>query len=127
MRMPEQRWVVPILGVAFGVVFCLAFTVGGDPGAGVGALLVICAYSALLVLGQRVPTLRLLGGAKADERERSVSAEAAAVTAHVLILVILGMCIGAAAQGGDVQPWANLAALGGATFMVATFVLNRRR
>ena len=56
-----------------------------------------------------------------------MSAEAAAITGFVLAIAVLGMVVIQAAQGRDVEPWANLAALGGATFMLATFVLDRRR
>ena len=52
-------WVTPATGVAIGLVYLIAFTIGGHPGSGLIGLGIMVAFSAAIaLLGRRSETVR---------------------------------------------------------------------
>ena len=52
-------WVTPATGVAIGLVYLIAFSIGGQPGNGLIGLGIMVAFSAaIVVLGRRSETVR---------------------------------------------------------------------
>jgi Na+/melibiose symporter-like transporter len=125
-RKTIERFVTPILGIAFGLLFFVIYAVHDDWTSAVISFVIMAVYSAvLLTLGRRSETIGLLGGDVPDERGRANSMRSLAFTGEVLILVIIAMFIWELANGRDGSPWAALGAIAGVTFGAAT-VWNTR-
>jgi Na+/melibiose symporter-like transporter len=120
-RKTVERFVTPVLGLVFGVVFLAIFAIHGDWASAIASFAIMAVYSGiLLTLGRRSETIGLLGGDVPDERGRANSMKALAFTGEVLILVIIAMFIWEVANGRDGNPWAALGAIGGVSFGAAT-------
>ena len=74
----------------------------------------------------RSETVRGLRGPGRDERWAKIDITATAITGSVLIAVIIGAFLVEVAQGEDGEPWSQLGALGGATYIVAVALLRWR-
>ena len=61
-----------------------------------------------------------------DERRRSIEQRAAAVTLHVLSVVLVGGYFVSLVRGRESATWAGLCAVLGATYLLSTIVLIRR-
>src|SRR4051794_25226318 len=88
MRTARERfepWSVPVTALVLGVVGLVAFGVGGQWYGGVGTFVVLVGYAAVLLVGRRYEALAVLGGQELDERRRSISVQAAAWTAYVVL------------------------------------------
>lgn len=85
---------------------------------GVGGLLIMLAYGAVLVLGRRrTEAIALLAGDVTDERQQGIGQRALAFTATVLLVGVLGgFLISLATQSEHTQVFAGLCALGGVAF-----------
>ena len=82
-------WITPATGVAVGLVYLIAFSIGGQPGNGLIGLGVMVAFSAAVVLlGRRSETVRGILDHR-DERLAGIDLRATAVTAVVMILAVL--------------------------------------
>jgi hypothetical protein len=103
----------------------VAESVGGDTRAGVSALLVMCAFAALLALGGRMETVQVLLGDH-DERAALINLRATAMTGVVLTLAVIGAFIVEVARGHSGNPYMVLGALAGATYLAALVILKRR-
>jgi Na+/melibiose symporter-like transporter len=120
-RKTTERFVTPILGIVFGLLFFVIYAVRGDWTSAVTSLAIMAVYSAvLLTLGRRSETIGLLGGDVPDERGRANSLRSLAFTGEVLILVVIAMFIWEVAHGRDGNPWAALGAIAGVSFGAAT-------
>jgi hypothetical protein len=72
-------WITPAAGVACGLIYLIAFSLGGQPGYGLIALGVMVAFSAAIALiGRRSETVRGLLGHR-DERLAGIGLRATAV------------------------------------------------
>ena len=112
-------WVTPVVGVACGFVYLIAFSLGGKPGYGLITLGIMVAFSAAIaLLGRRSETVRGLLDHR-DERLAGIDLRATAVTAVVMILAVLAGFAIEVARGHDGAPYALIGAVGGIAYLGA--------
>jgi hypothetical protein len=112
-------WVTPATGVAIGLVYLIAFTIGGHPGNGLIGLGIMVAFSAAIaLLGRRSETVRGILDHR-DERLAGIDLRATAVTAVVMILAVLAGFTIEVARGHDGAPFALIGAVGGLAYLGA--------
>ena len=112
-------WITPATGVAVGLVYLIAFSIGGQPGNGLIGLGVMVAFSAAVVLlGRRSETVRGILDHR-DERLAGIDLRATAVTAVVMILAVLAGFVIEVARGHDGEPFALIGAIGGVAYLGA--------
>lgn len=128
-RSPRGRvyyWATPALCLLFGLVFLLAFLVGGHTVAGVLALgLMLVLAAASLLLGRYSETVRGLMDRR-DERIVSIDQRAVNGSAVVLVLVLIGATVEELARGRSGAPFTWLAAVFGLTYLGTLVVLRLR-
>jgi hypothetical protein len=122
----RSRWYMPAFSVFLGLLMLGAFWIGGDVADGLWALGVMVALAAGILVFGRSETVRGLSGPGRDERWAKIDITATALTGIVLISVIIGAFLVEVAQGEDGEPWSQLGALGGVTYIVAVAVLRWR-
>ena len=126
-RFLRSRCAMPAFSVALGLAFLVAALLGDDPGSGVGGLVVMSAVGlAFLALSPRSDTVAGLAGPGRDERWAAIDVHATAISGMVLVAVILGAFFYELATGRDGEPWSQLGAVGGITYVLAVLVLRRR-
>ena len=112
-------WITPATGVATGLVYLVAFSVGGQPGNGLIGLGIMVAFSAAIaLLGRRSETVRGILDHR-DERLAAIDLRATAVTAVVMILAVLAGFVIEVARGHDGSPFALIGAIGGVAYLGA--------
>ena len=112
-------WVTPAVGVACGLIYLIAFSLGGHPGYGLIALGVMVAFSAgIALLGRRSETVRGLLDHR-DERLAGIDLRATAVTAVIMILAVLAGFVIEVARGHDGASFALIGAVGGVAYLGA--------
>ncbi|HVV30270.1 MAG TPA: hypothetical protein VHC41_05270 [Mycobacteriales bacterium] len=117
----------PVLSVLIGVVYLIAFWVGGNIAAGLAGFAFMLVFSAALVwAGRRSETVRGLLDHR-DERIAGIDLQATAVTAVVMIVAVLIAFVVEVARGHDGWPYAMIAAIGGVTYAVAVVYFRFRR
>lgn len=127
MRRNRQYWATPVLGVAIGLAYLIAFWMGGRPMDGVIGLVVMLAFTgALLVLGRRSETVQGLLDHR-DERIAGIDLKATAVTAVAMIVAVLVGFVVNIAHGGSGEPFAALGATGGVAYLGALLFFRLRR
>ena len=122
----RSRWYMPAFSVFLGLLMLGAFALGGDVGDGLAALGVMVALAAGTLVFGRNETVRGLSGPGRDERWAKIDITATAITGSVLIAVIIGAFLVEVARGEDGEPWSQLGALGGITYIVAVALLRWR-
>ncbi len=122
----RSRWYMPAFSVFLGLLMLGAFALGGDVGGGLAALGVMVALAAGILVFGRSETVRGLSGPGRDERWAKIDVTATAITGSVLIAVIIGAFLVEVARGEDGEPWSQLGALGGITYIVAVALLRWR-
>ncbi|NGO66866.1 DUF2178 domain-containing protein [Streptomyces boncukensis] len=126
-RTRGRRWLVPAVGLLCGVGYVAVFLARGDPGMAAGGFAIMAGYTLFLVLlSRRSEAVALLRGEVEDERRQIISLRAAALTGHVLILVVLTGFAIELTRGNSAHPWDLLAAVGGVTYLLATVFFTRR-
>ena len=116
----------PIFGVLMGVVYLVAFWAGGSLTYGLFGLAVMVAFSLLLLVARRhSETVRGLLDHR-DERISAIDLRATAVTALVMIAVVLVAFVVEIARGHSGWPYSLLGAVGGVTYLAAVIVLRIR-
>jgi Na+/H+ antiporter NhaD/arsenite permease-like protein len=116
----------PIFGAAMGVVYLAALSVAGHPVDGVLALAVMVSFSVvLLVARRRSETVRGLLDHR-DERISAIDLRATAVTALVLIAVVLLAFVVQIARGQSGWPYSMLGFVGGVSYVAAVIYLRIR-
>ena len=120
----EPRWWFVAYSAGLGVVAGAAAVAGGRPPSFAAFSVVLLTSFGVVMASTPYGRLR---AASQDERERSVGLEAAGVAGVALIVVILIAFVIDLARGGSGMPWAWLAGVGGAAYLVALGVLNARR
>ena len=115
----RRYWSTPAVGVAGGLIYLIAFSLGGKPGYGLIALGVMVVFSAVIALGgRRSETVRGLLDHR-DERLAGIDLRATAVTAVVMILAVLAGFVIEVARGHDGTPYALIGAVGGLAYLGA--------
>jgi len=122
----RSRWYMPAFSVFLGLLMLGAFAIGGDVGDGLFALGVMVVLAAGILVFGRNETVRGLSGPGRDERWAKIDITASALTGLVLITVIIGAFLVEVAQGEDGQPWSQLGAVGGVTYIIAVALLRWR-
>ena len=122
----RSRWYMPAFSVFLGLLMLGAFALGGDVGGGLAALGVMVGLAAGILVFGRSETVRGLSGPGRDERWAKIDVTATAITGSVLIAVIIGAFLVEVARGEDGEPWSQLGALGGITYIVAVALLRWR-
>lgn len=112
-------WVTPAIGVTVGLVYLVAFSLGGQPANGLIGLGIMVTFSAAIVLaGRRSETIRGILDHR-DERLAGIDLRATAVTAIVMILAVLVGFVIEVARGHDGAPYALIGAVGGVAYLAA--------
>ncbi|HEX3388715.1 MAG TPA: hypothetical protein VHT94_06735 [Streptosporangiaceae bacterium] len=115
----RKFWITPAVGVAGGLVYLIAFSLGGHPGYGLAGLGVMVVFSAAIALaGLRSETVRGLLDHR-DERLAGIDLRATAVTAVVMILAVLTGFVIEVARGQTGWPYALIGAIGGVAYLGA--------
>jgi len=116
----------PIFGVLMGLVYLVAFWAGGSLAYGVFGLVVMVAFSLLLLVARRrSETVRGLLDHR-DERITAIDLRATAVTALAMIAVVLVAFVVEIARGQSGWPYSMIGAVGGLAYLVAVIVLRIR-
>ena len=126
MRTKQSRWTLPAFCLLLGALMFGAFALGGSVGQGLISFGIMAVTGALFLFGRRSETLQGIGGPERDERWELIDLRAVATTCIVLITVITGMFLYEVADGQDGEPYTQLGAIGGLTYVIAVFVLRRR-
>jgi Na+/H+ antiporter NhaD/arsenite permease-like protein len=109
-----------------GVVYLVALSVAGHVLGGVLALAIMLAFSgALLLARRRSETVRGLLDHR-DERISAIDLRATAITALVLIVVVLVGFVAEIARGHSGWPYSMLGFVGGVSYVAAVIVLRVR-
>jgi hypothetical protein len=116
-----------VLAVGGGAL-AIATWIGGAHGI---AVVVLCIYVVLTVgawvWSGRDSDVAAIMRADGDERQRRIDRDATALSGLAMGLVaVLGAIASAALNEGDIGPWGVVAAVGGATYAISLFVLQRR-
>lgn len=120
-------WTVPVTSAVLGATFLVIYLAHDDTAMAVSGLALMLAYAAVLVFGsRRSEAVSLLRGESPDERARSIEQRAAALTLHVLAVVLVGGYIVSLARNTGETTWAGLCAVLGGTYLLSTIVLTRR-
>jgi hypothetical protein len=114
------KWGMPAFVLLVGVLFFAAAAIGGQSVLGIGMLVTMAIYSAVLVaFGGRSETVGVLRGQPADERLASFNLAATAVAGLGAILVALGGFLWQIAHGQSGSDFALVAAVAGIGYLVA--------
>ena len=122
----SRRWGLPVASVLLGGVMWAAAAIGGHPALGAVFFAIMAVYTAILVLGRRSDTVRVLGGDPADERWRSFDLRATAFAGTVVIACVIGAFVWQVAHGRSGQAYANLGAISGLAYLAALIWLRWR-
>ncbi len=121
--MTRRNFLIFIFALA--LVQGIAFAIGDDWQAGARSFAIVMGFW-LLVCFIPSTRLELLRPGHKDERQTSLGMEALAITGVVLVAVVLSGAWYDATQGRT-GTFAMLCAVGGATFLIASLALPRRR
>jgi hypothetical protein len=120
----KSRWYLPALTVALGLPLAAALWIGGHPGVGVTAIVIMAVFAiVLLIAGPRSETIRGLGGSDRDERFAMIDLRATAFSgvAVTVALVIAWMVSVATGHSGSPYDWlcvvVGLAYLAGVVYL----------
>lgn len=122
-----RRWMSPAVALGLGLALFVAGVLGDNLQLGVLGLVLMIAVGAVLALaGRRSETV---GGLldRRDERINHLDATASQTAGMVVGWAVIIMFLIELASGQDGTPYAQLAALGGATYVVALVALRYRR
>jgi hypothetical protein len=120
-------WTVPVTAAVMGAAFLVIYLAHNNTAMAVSGLFIMIAYAGVLVFGsRRSEAVSLLRGETGDERARSIEQRAAALTLHVMAVVLVGGYIVTLIRGDESMTWTGLCAVLGGTYLLSTVVLTRR-
>lgn len=125
-RLTRSKWFLPAFCVALGGVFLAAQWAGGDPRAGVYALVFMTALGLAILLGGRSEMVRGLRGDAQDERFRTIDVHASAFSGFVLIVTLIVLAVTQMARGDDIDPYGQLLVVAGVSYVVALAFMHWR-
>jgi hypothetical protein len=124
--LPRRPWLVP-LGIALTAVpTFVAFWIGGNPELGVAWAAVSLVLAALVAVGGRSDTIKLLRGDQDDERAVALENQALTITSLVLTVALVALFLASGIRGESGLVFGLLLLLAEGTHVVALAVLNRR-
>jgi hypothetical protein len=103
-----------------------AMAIGGNPGDGIRSLGVMAVAAAVFWFGGRSETLRGLGGPGRDERWSMIDLRASAFAGAAVLLVLSGSWLWELARGEDGNPYGQIMAVGGLSYIAAVAFLRWR-
>jgi hypothetical protein len=121
-----RRLAVPATGIALGLVVLLVEGFQGKWGLGAVMMAIMVAYVAILLVFGRFEPIALLAEESRDERRRLIQQRAGYIALNVVAFFVIGGFLIDLLRGGDGQPWAVIAFVGGVSFCAALVVLSRR-
>jgi hypothetical protein len=121
----RSQWLLPLVTVGLGGVILAAEATDGDLVSGLVWFAVLAASGALLALGGRFESVRLARGDGEDERDAMINLRALATAGLVLTVVLTGGIVFELARGDDPSPYAQVMAVGGASYAIALLALRR--
>lgn len=123
----EKPMLVPLLGVALGVaMFLTSWLLAGAPGIGLVMLVIMLGYAGVMRFGQRSESIQILSNdPPLDERHALIQLHALRAAYFAVLSVSLIGFFWEIARGTP-GAFTLIAAVGGATHLLATAVLRRR-
>ncbi|MDX6628477.1 MAG: hypothetical protein QOH00_723 [Gaiellales bacterium] len=125
-RVFTTRWFLPAFTVILGLGLGGAQWKGGDRQTGLTSIAFFIAIAALLLLGGRSETIRMIRGDGRDERWARIDLAATAISGLAVITAIIVACGWEWAHGRDGTPFVQLGAFAGVAYIVALLVLRAR-
>ena len=125
-RVYSSRWFLPGFTIAIGLCLGGAQWKGGDRQTGLTSMAFFAGIAALLILGGRSETIRMIRGDGRDERWARIDLAATAITGLTLVTAVIVACGWEWAHGRDGTPFVQLGALGGVAYLVALLTLRAR-
>jgi len=123
---PITKWYLPLLSLAMGLAFCVAFWIGGNLQQGLVSLGIMIAFGGLILVGGRSEMMRGLRGDGRDEYWTGVDNRATLFAGNVIIVVILVMAGWEWAHGRSGAPYAQLGAIVGVAYLVGLLMARLR-
>lgn len=129
-RSLKQRlvfWSTPMVGVAGGIAYFVAASIGGDPWFGLASLIFMLMFTVgFVLLSQHSETVRGLMDRR-DERISQMDLVATAAAGSVVLGAVIVLFIVDLAHGRYDSPYAGLGALGGVAYLLAVVVQRLRK
>jgi hypothetical protein len=125
-RICSTRWFLPAFTVFLGACLGGAQWKGGDLQTGLTSFALFAVIAAVLALGGRSETIRMLRGDGRDERWARIDLAATALSGLAVISAVIVACAWEWAHGRDGTPFVQLGALGGVAYAVALVVIAKR-
>jgi hypothetical protein len=125
-RVFTTRWFLPLFTIVLGGALGGAQWRGGDRQTGLTTMAFFVAIAAVLFLGGRSETIRMIRGDGRDERWAHIDLAATALSGLVVILAIIVACGWEWAHGRDGTPFVQLGAIAGVAYIAALVVLRAR-
>jgi hypothetical protein len=126
-RLYRTRWFMPAFSLFLGLLILGAYWIGDEPGLGAGGFGVMALMAAIFYFGgRRSETLSGLGGPGRDERWERIDVHATAIAGVVLVTAIIVAWLVEVAQGHDGEPYTQLGAIGGLSYLLAVACLRWR-
>lgn len=125
-RLTRSKWFLPAFCVLLGGAFLVAQWLGGNPRQGVYALALMVALGLAILFGGRSETLRGFRGDARDERFRTIDVHAGAFAGFVLIVTLVVLALIRMARGDDIDPYGQLLAAAGVSYVVALAFMHWR-
>jgi cobalamin synthase len=122
----QSRWWMPSISLLLGALVLAAMWIGGDRAGGLKSFAVFVALAVLFALGGRSDTLRGLGGPGRDERWAMIDLRASAAAGVVVLVVLGGAWLWELANGDDGNPYSQILAIGGLSYILAIGYLRWR-
>lgn len=125
-RVCATRWFLPAFSIFLGACLGGAQWKGGDLQTGLSSLGLFVAIAAVLALGGRSETIRMIRGDGRDERWARIDLTATAFSGFVVITAIIAACAWEWAHGRDGAPYVQLGAIAGLAYIAGLVILGRR-
>jgi hypothetical protein len=123
--LPRPPWVVPAAIALTAVPTFLAFWIGSNPGLGAAWAGVSLVLAAVVALGGRSDTIRLIRGDHDDERSLVLETQAHTITSAVLTVALAVLFLASGLRGESGLVFGLLLLLAEGTHFVALAILNR--
>jgi hypothetical protein len=125
-RVCSTRWFLPAFTLVLGFGLGGAQWKGGDRQTGLTSMAFFVLIAAVLALGGRSETIRMIRGDGRDERWARIDLAATALAGLVVISSIIIACGWEWAHGRDGTPFVQLGAIAGVAYIAALAVLLKR-
>ena len=122
----RSRWWMPGFSLFLGAIMLVAFTIGDNVGQGLISLGIMAVLAAIFAFGRRSETLQGIGGPGRDERWAMIDLRATAMTGLVTITFVIGAFLYEVADGQDGQPWSQIGAIAGLSYVISVALLRWR-